>query len=166
MQVDSLDMQNSPYAYYKVRPAGIHAPACVAVDVVPDIQAGFKLVFSVQGRDEFQNNIADLLEDAVDTDYSFTSVSLADSSVVYEGIVTDITEEDMPGVYVVELDFPLTTEPGRFNLNLMLGGLQVPTPTLKVEACTNANAYDSELVTKDGNLVTLETLEYTIGEEE
>ena len=120
----------------------------------------------MQGRDEFQNNIGELLEMAVDTDYSFTSASLADSSVVYEGTVTDTTEEEMPGVYVAELDFPLTTEPGMFSLNLMLGGLEVPTPILEIEACTNTNAYESELVTKDGNIVTLETLEYTIGEAE
>lgn len=104
--MDGHDIVQSPYPNFKVRPASINTPSCVLVDVPASTPAGVPLIFYIQGRDRFKNNSKDLLEDFLGRDTaSLQAISLADSSVVYDGTITDA--EEMPGVFSCQIDFPL-----------------------------------------------------------
>lgn len=61
---DGNDILESPNAQnLKVKPDTLYGPACALHDVQIEIYAGFSYMFLIQGRDQYKNNVFDLLSD-------------------------------------------------------------------------------------------------------
>jgi hypothetical protein len=103
IKVNGVDIIGSPHYPFKIKPANIFAPSCVPVDIPSKMYAGYSYSFLIQGRDEYHNNIRDLLADAVGTNYSIVYSLISDSSVTF---VASISDDSAPGVYLVKLTLP------------------------------------------------------------
>jgi len=57
---------------------------------------------------------------------------------------------------------PKKLEAGNYALEILLGGLEVPSPAILVEPCTNTIAYDLGILQAAGNTIWLEELAYTL----
>lgn len=55
-----------------VAPTQIYGPNCVSLGIPASMVAGVEYTFEIQGRDFYENNIQDLLADAVGEDYQVT----------------------------------------------------------------------------------------------
>ena len=95
--------------------------------------AGFDYSFKIQGRDEYHNNIADRLLDAVGTDYSIEYTFIGQSKVKFNAKVSD---DYSPGIYLVELSLPKKLLAGKYKLLMLFGGDQISSPEIVVEAGT------------------------------
>jgi hypothetical protein len=82
--VDGTDIEESPHSPFEVEPSSLHAPFCVPVEIPKTMYAGFAYSFLIQGRDEYHNNIADVLADAVGIDYSIVYSLISDGTVTVE----------------------------------------------------------------------------------
>ena len=65
--------------------------------------AGYDYSFKIQGRDEYRNNIADRLVDAVGTDYSIEYTFNGKSKVTLNAKLSD---DSSPGVYLAKVSLP------------------------------------------------------------
>lgn len=90
----------------------------------------------------------------------YSSVDVTSNAAV----LAEVTDADYPGVYKVQVSLPKTLEPGYFNVDVNLGGLAVPTPTVDILPCTNTIALDLGLIPGVDETIVFDTLVYTIGE--
>ena len=148
--VDSTHIIGSPHSPFEVRPNSLHAPHCVPVEIPETMYAGYDYSFIIQGRDEYHNNIADILVDAVGTDYSIVYSLISDSSVTVDAQILD---DSAPGVYLVEVTLPKKLEAGNYALEILLGSFEVPSPAIVVEPCTNTIAYGLGILPAAGNTI-------------
>lgn len=74
----------------------------------------------------------------------------------------------MAGVYQVDVALSKTQVAGDYNLDVLLGsgGLEVPTPAILIKPCTNTIAVGLGRVAAMGRINQLDTLEYTISDEQ
>ena len=79
--VNGFHIKNSPHSPFKVKPASLYAPSCVPVGITETMYAGYDYSFLIQGRDEYHNNIANNLANAVGTDYKIFYSLISDSTV-------------------------------------------------------------------------------------
>ena len=92
---------NSPYVNYRVRPNVLSAPQCVAVGIPEIMHAGFEYNFLIQGRDQFSNNVDNLLR-STNQDVSVNFENTADGSISVAGTITD--DANAHGVYRVTVE--------------------------------------------------------------
>ena len=84
-------------------PDAVHTPNCIPVDIPEVMYAGIPYSFKIQGRDQFHNNIKDLLDDTSQNSAYLTFNE--DDSVVLDAV--DVSDDlDFPGVYQVDFDLP------------------------------------------------------------
>ena len=82
--MDGTPITESPHSPFEVEPSSLHAPFCVPVDIPETMYAGYDYSFLIQGRDEYHNNIANILADAVGTDYSIVYSLISDGTVTVD----------------------------------------------------------------------------------
>ena len=76
------------------------------MDIVETMYAGYDYSFLIQGRDEYHNNIKDLIKDATVTDYSIVYNLISDNNVTVNAQISDDSAPSAPGVYVVKVTLP------------------------------------------------------------
>jgi len=86
-----------------VKPNKLHAPSCVLVGIPEKMIAGYDYSFKIQGRDEYHNNIADRLVDAVGTDNSIEYTLIGQNEATFNANVSD---DSSPGVYLGRVSLP------------------------------------------------------------
>lgn len=125
--VNSIYIIDSPMSPLLVRPTYLYAPYCVTLGIPELMVAGTDYSFKIQGRDFYQNNIREVLTDAVGSDYSVTYSLLAEETdidflpVTVDAVVTDDTDL---GNFLIEMTL---TKAGRYSLTVLMKGLEVPT---------------------------------------
>ena len=158
--VGGIHIKGSPHSYFKIKPASLHAPYCVPVDIVETMYAGYDYKFLIQGRDMYHNNISNIFENAVGIDYSISYTLLSNSKVTVDA---QISNDINPGVYLVKVTLAKLLEAGDYDLKILLRGLEVPFPAILVKPCTNTIAFDLGILPGAGKTVQLLALNYTIG---
>lgn len=124
--------------------------------------AGYEYSFLIQGRDIYDNNIIELAEDAVGTDFSAFYYLTADNLINVEA---EISDDTFPGVYLVEVELPKTLESGNFYFEGLFGGQLILVPTVFINPCTNVLAAELGTIAEAGNTFMLAEIVYTIKEE-
>ena len=101
--VNGVNIIGSPHFPLNVKPVNIFVPSCVPVDIPETMYAGYDYSFLIQGRDEYHNNIKDLIADQVGTSYTNVLSLVSDINVSVEGQISDYY---IPGVYLVKVSLP------------------------------------------------------------
>jgi len=152
IKVNGIDIIGSPHFPFRVKPTSLHAPSCVPVDITATMYAGYDYAFLIQGRDEFHNNIADNFENAVGTDYSVIYTLISDSK---EKVNAQISDDSVPGIYLVKVALPKKLKAGDYDLDILLKSLETPSPAILVKPCTNTIAFNLGILPGAGNTVWL-----------
>ena len=110
--------------------------------------AGYDYSFFIQGRDEYHNNIVDLVENAVGGDYSILYTLISDIKVTFDAKITDYSAA---GVFVVKVTLPKKLQAGNYDLRILLRGADAPSSVILVRPCTNTIAFDLGILPAAGN---------------
>ena len=87
-----------------MEPDVLYAPNCVLGGDTPEVMyAGISYSLKIQGRDQFHNNIEELIGDTIQASAQLTF--LKDSSITLEAAAVS-DDLDFPGVYQIEFDLP------------------------------------------------------------
>lgn len=109
------------------------------------------------------NNLSTLLSSSVGTNFSAVYTYITDAA---ETVTASISDEISAGVYQVEVELDKMQVAGDYNLDVLLGGLGVPTPQIEIRPCTNFFAIEAGLVPPQGSVNQLDTLDYTIKDDQ
>ena len=100
-----------------MKPSKLYAPFSVPVNISETMYAGYDYSFFIQGRDEYHNNIKDLIADAVGTDFSIVYSLIPVNKVTVNAKIYD---DSAPGVFLVKVTLPKKLQAGDYDLKILL----------------------------------------------
>ena len=143
--VDGNDVINSPHLtsnMLNVQPAALSTPDCVAINIPTVMYAGIDYSFQIQGRDQYKNNLKELLEDALGpTNFSADYTHGAVDGTISQPTTT-ISDDLTEGVGVYRVDVALDKEEvaGDYTQTVQLGGSSMQSTIVQVLPCSNFEA--------------------------